>query len=139
MKRKELSSKKIVVIPTARRSGTDAKLVQRPQNVKKILGQLRENEEMEKISKRLAAYAASTRKELVKLKQAAETHELDMVQRIAETLASLSAEAGVNEMLRICYQMVIAVRQGQVELIHTLQNALNEEFRRFKATLQVAT
>lgn len=139
MKQKKSDSRKIVVMPSTRRGGCDAKAIKANQQVEDILGKLKEFEELEKISSRLANYAESTGHELQKLKLASETKELDMVQRVAETLARLAAEIGATGMLRVCYQVLIAARQGQYEAIHNLQKNLHEEFVRFKATLQVAT
>jgi hypothetical protein len=139
MKLRKTESRKIVVMPSTRRGECDVKTVSQNKEVGSLLDQLKEYEELEQISSRLADYAATTGKELQKLRLASETKELDTVQKGAETLAHLSAELGATGMLRVCYQVLIAARQGQFEVIQTLQNTLNDEFVRFKATLRVAT
>lgn len=129
----------IVVMPTTRRSGTDSRPQNLDDNTKELLVRMKQYEEIETISNRLSDYATTTGHELQKLKFASETQELDMVQRVAETLARLAADVGATGMLRICYQVLIAARHGQFEVISGLQSALDDEFHRFKSTLQLAT
>lgn len=136
------ANKNIVVSPSTRREGSDASHENQSRHQSSLHQLFNEVGlsacDIDNLSTKVLHQTHATINEIGKLKKATFDRNSMDLEESAHRMVGLCSDLGTMSMLRLCYQILINARLGEIDKINKLLVSLENEFYSFKKSLMVA-